>query len=105
MRRNPDAHEPEEQVDLHGLRPDDALRKLAQALHAARVRRRDRLLVITGRGWGNLDQQPVLRPRVEAWLEGAEARRLGVCGYRVAARGGALEVDLATSTDRPRREP
>ena len=81
-------------MDLHGLRPEEALRRLSQALHAARVGRASRLLVITGRGWGNLRQEPVLRPRVEAWLEGPEGRRQGVRAFRVVAKGGALEVEL-----------
>ena len=40
-------------VDLHGLTVERALRRVAQALHAARVRGRKRLLVVTGAGWGN----------------------------------------------------
>ena len=92
--RGESAQEPDFHVDLHGKRPAEALRHLAQALHTARVRRERRVLVITGRGWGNLEQRPVLRLRVEAWLEGDEARRLGVLGYRVSSLGGALELDL-----------
>ena len=83
-----------ETVDLHGLTVDQALRRLGQALHAARVRRRKRLLVITGAGWGNADQKPVLRPRLEEWLRGTEGRALGVKDVQVAHRGGALEVRL-----------
>lgn len=81
-------------VDLHGLPPDQALRRLAQALHAARVRGRPELLVITGAGWGNPTQQPVLRKRVEAWLRGPDGRALGVRDVQVVHRGGALEVRL-----------
>ena len=50
--------------------------------------------VITGRGWGNLQQKPVLRPMVEEWLRGEHGQRLGVLGYRVTARGGALLLEL-----------
>ena len=82
------------EVDLHGLRPEQALRRLAQALHAARVAGAPELLVITGRGWGNREQRPVLRGRVEAWLRGEEGQRLGVRGCRVVAKGGALVVSL-----------
>jgi DNA-nicking Smr family endonuclease len=85
---------PPESVDLHGKPPEQALRALAQALHAARVRRADSLHVITGRGWGNLAQEPILRRRVEAWLKGPDGRRLGVRAVRVTAKGGALDVDL-----------
>lgn len=87
-----DGERPE--VDLHGLRPEQALRRLAQALHAARVAGAPEVLVITGRGWGNREQRPVLRGRVEAWLQGSEGRRLGVRGSRVVAKGGALVVRL-----------
>ena len=90
-----DARDPDlPSVDLHGLYPEQALRRLAQELHAARVAGHRTLLVITGRGWGNLRQEPILRPRVEEWLRGPEGRRLGVCGFRVVAKGGALEVEL-----------
>jgi len=81
-------------VDLHGLPPERALQRLARALHTARVRGDARLRVITGRGWGNLAQEPVLRRRVEAWLRGPEGRRLGVAGFEVVAKGGALDVRL-----------
>jgi DNA-nicking Smr family endonuclease len=84
-----------ESVDLHGLTVDQALRRLSQALHAARVRGREHLLVITGAGWGNPDQRPVLRPRVEAWLRGPEGRALGVKDVQRVSRGGALDVRLA----------
>ncbi|HED65284.1 MAG TPA: hypothetical protein ENJ09_06995 [Planctomycetes bacterium] len=81
-------------IDLHGLRPDQALRRLAQELHAARVRGARSVLVICGRGWGNLEQRPVLRGKVEAWLLSEEGRRLGAQSFEVTAKGGALEVRL-----------
>ena len=74
---------------------DPALRRLRQELHAARVRGLERVLVITGRGWGNLEQAPVLRTEVEAWLRGPEARGLGVAGFERTAKGGALLLRLA----------
>ena len=86
-----------EEIDLHGLRPEDALRRLSRGIHTARVRGADRLLVITGRGLGNPLQQPVLRKRVEAWLRSPEGRRAGALRFRVVSRGGALEVDLGAA--------
>jgi DNA-nicking Smr family endonuclease len=90
-------HEPadeSEEVDLHGLHVGQALRRVAQALHAARVRGRKRLLIVTGAGWGNPDQKAVLRPRVEAWLRGPEGRALGVKDVQRVHREGALAVLL-----------
>jgi DNA-nicking Smr family endonuclease len=91
-----DTEEPEVTLtlDLHGLGVDAALRRVAQALHAARVRGLQSLLVITGAGHGNPDAKPILRPRIEAWLRGPDARRLGVKDVRRVHRDGALEVRL-----------
>jgi DNA-nicking Smr family endonuclease len=88
-------NEPEEDaIDLHGLTVEQALRRVAQELHAARVRGRKRLLVVTGAGWGNKDQKAVLRPRIEAWLRGPEGRAFGVKDVQRAHRDGALDVRL-----------
>jgi DNA-nicking Smr family endonuclease len=86
--------DPPHEVDLHGLRPDDALRRVEREIHTCRVRRLDRLKIITGRGWGNLKQQPILRPKVERWLSGPVARRLGVLDFEVADDGGSLVVRI-----------
>ena len=81
-------------LDLHGLRPLEALRRLAMELHAARVRRLDVLVVVTGRGWGTRAQEPILRTHVETWLAGPEGRRLGALSWRRVHRDGALEIRL-----------
>lgn len=90
----PRAPEPGASVDLHNLRPEEALRALERALHTARVRGAPTLTVITGRGLGNARQEPVLRGRVETWL-GSEGRRFGALDWRPIALGGALEVRLS----------
>ncbi len=82
------------ELDLHGLPPDRALRRVIQELHASRVRGLRRLRLITGRGWGNARQEPVLRTRIEAWLRGPEAASFGVQRFERSAKGGALEVFL-----------
>jgi DNA-nicking Smr family endonuclease len=92
-----------DEVDLHGLAPERALRKLLQDLHAARVRRRREVLVITGRGMGNRLQQPLLRTQVEAWLRGPDGVRAGVVSFTQEHRGGALLVRL--HGDAPRSGP
>lgn len=100
MREDPLLDDPDDDpdnadvVDLHGLTVERALRRVAQALHTARVRRRPRLLVVTGAGWGNPDQKAVLRPAVEAWLRSPEARELGVKDVQRVHRDGALDVWL-----------
>jgi DNA-nicking Smr family endonuclease len=83
-----------ETVELHGLTVERALRRVAQALHTARVRGLSRLVVVTGAGWGSPGQQPVLRPRVEAWLRGPEGRALGVKDVQRARGDGALDLWL-----------
>lgn len=84
---------PPRTLDLHGLRPDQALRRVEQELHAARVQGLPSLTIVTGRGLGNRLQQPVLRGRVEAFLA-REGPRLGVLGVQATSRGGALLVRL-----------
>src|SRR5689334_15949521 len=81
-----------------------AERALRRELHAARVRGEAGLIAITGLGFGNAAQVPVLRNHVEAWLAAAEAKKLGVQGFRRVHRGGALEIRLATPRDRSRVE-
>jgi len=82
------------EVDLHGCRPVEALRRLERALHTARVRGAPRLLVITGKGLGNHSQQPLLRGRVESWLGSPEGQRAGARGFQRVSGGGALEVKV-----------
>ncbi len=82
------------EIDLHGVTPEGALRRLSQELHAARVRGDKRVLVITGRGLGNERGEPVLRGQVERWLAGPHGKRLGVHSFERQSRGGALEVEL-----------
>lgn len=86
--------DPVSQVDLHGLSPEGAISRLGQGLHAARVAGHRSVLVITGRGWGNRERKPVLRQHVERWLGSPDARRYGVRGFEIAAKGGALDVRL-----------
>ncbi len=82
------------QTDLHGLTPEAALRRLARALHTARVRGARELLVITGRGMGNAAQKPILRRKVEVWLRSGEGRRAGAGSFEVRNKGGALLVQV-----------
>ena len=85
------------EVDLHGLTTVQAERRAAQELHASRMRREGTLVLVTGRGFGNRLQEPVLRRHLEAWLRGPEGVRLGVIGVRVTSKGGALELRLGST--------
>lgn len=81
-------------IDLHGLTVEQGLRRVRQELHAARVRRLTRVVIVTGAGWGSPDGRARLREAVESWLRGPEGRELGVKDVRRVHRGGALEVSL-----------
>ena len=90
----PDPSPNPREVDLHGLDSQRAFRRLEQELHAAKVRGETRLLVITGRGWGNREQKPILRQKTEAWLKGPRGQALGVKSFQVTQKGGALLLML-----------
>lgn len=79
---------------FHGLRPEQALKRVAQLLHQARVQGAPEVEIITGRGLGNAKMSPVLRTRVEAWLLGPEGRRHGALSFQRQAKGGALRVKV-----------
>ena len=92
--------DPDAQVDLHGLAPEQALRALSRGLHAARLRRATSVLVITGKGWGNREQKPILRQKVEAYLRGPDGLRAGVEGFTLESHGGALLVRMRRDAQR-----
>jgi DNA-nicking Smr family endonuclease len=95
MARRPPAPEPDFTIDLHGLHSEQALRRLEQELHAARVRHMSYGVVISGRGWGSPTGKAVLTPLVLKWLQGPDGRRLGVRNARLVNKGGAVAIDLA----------
>ena len=104
MKRENENRKPLPELDLHRHSWANAGRVLRRELHAARVRGEAGLVAITGLGFGNPGQEPVLRTHVEHWLRGEEARHLGVQGFRRVHRGGALEIKLVVPRDRARVE-
>jgi DNA-nicking Smr family endonuclease len=92
-------------LDLHRRTWAEAERQVRHALLTWRRRGFELALIVTGRGWGNPRQEPILRTKVERWLDAEEARSLGVKGWRRVSRDGALEVRLARSGGARRREP
>ena len=94
MTNRPERSKRRREIDLHRLTGEQARRLAARELHTARVRGEEGLILITGRGFGNAAQEPILRGHMESWLASAEARRLGVLSWQRVSRGGALEVLL-----------
>lgn len=89
-----DSEAEESTIDLHGCTVEEALQRLRHGLHAVRVRRGRQAIVITGRGLKSPDGRPILRPRVVDWLKTAQARTLGVTGFKLVNKGGAIQVSL-----------
>lgn len=83
------------EIDLHRMTALQAERAVARALHTWRVQRVERALLVTGRGWSNAKQEPILRTKLEAWLSSEAARRLGVRSWRRTSKDGALEIVIA----------
>lgn len=85
----------EHQLDLHGLRRDEALTALPRFLQSARNRGQKAVLVITGKG-NHSAEEPVLQQAVASWLR--EAGRELVLEFAPAPRelggSGAFVVFL-----------
>jgi DNA-nicking Smr family endonuclease len=56
------------EIDLHGLRRDEARERLAAFVRAATLRGQRCLRVVHGKGHGSPGRQPVLKSRVQRWL-------------------------------------
>lgn len=56
------------QIDLHGLRSDEARDAMAQFIRDAAKRGLRCVRVIHGKGLGSLNREPVLKGKVRAWL-------------------------------------
>jgi DNA-nicking Smr family endonuclease len=82
------------QLDLHGLRRDDARDQLGEFLRQA-IRRNQRCVrVIHGKGLGSPGQEPVLKSMVHSWLVQKD-EVIGFCTARPSDGGdGALVVLL-----------
>jgi DNA-nicking Smr family endonuclease len=83
------------QLDLHGLRVDDARQTLTEFMKRATDQGWRCVRVVHGKGLGSKDKQPVLKGRVRSWLVQKQAV-LGFVAARPAEGGaGALVVLLA----------
>ncbi|WP_374625106.1 Smr/MutS family protein [Pandoraea sp.] len=92
------------QIDLHGLRRDEAREALSAFLHDAVKRGLRCVRVIHGKGLGSVNREPVLKDKVRGWL----AQKAEVLAWAQAqghdGGGGALLVLLQPAQTRaPRR--
>ena len=88
------------QIDLHGLRRDEARESLAGFVRESTRRGERCLRVVHGKGHGSPGRQPVLKARVQRWL--AQCAEVIAFAQAPGAQGGAgaLIVLLAGSTQR-----
>lgn len=84
----------QDQLDLHGLRVDQAREAVAQFVRDAMKRGIRCVRIIHGKGLGSMDKKPVLKSKVRNWLVQKE-EVLAFCQARAADGGsGALMVLL-----------
>lgn len=93
----------QDEIDLHGLRREDARTQLAAFLRDALQRGLRCVRVVHGKGHGSPGREPVLKGKVRTWL----VQRADVIAF-VQARAsqggsGALIVLLQPTDTRPRR--
>jgi DNA-nicking Smr family endonuclease len=82
------------QLDLHGMRRDEAREALAEFLRNAVKRGLRCVRVIHGKGLGSVNKEPVLKSKVRSWLVQKE-EVIAFCQARAADGGaGALVVLL-----------
>lgn len=93
------------QLDLHGLRREEARTAVSGFLREAHQQGLRCLRVIHGKGHGSPGREPVLRPKVHRWL----AQRREVIAFAQASGpqggAGALIVLLAPSGRQPNGQP
>ncbi|ASU39784.1 DNA mismatch repair protein MutS [Herbaspirillum sp. meg3] len=86
------------QLDLHGLRRDEAREALGEFLRQARRRGQRCVRIIHGKGLGSVNKEPVLKQKVRNWLAQKD-EVIAFCQARPADGGsGALVVLLQSST-------
>lgn len=75
------------QIDLHGLRRDEAREQLGDFVRQALQRGQRCVRVVHGKGLGSPGREPVLKAKVQRWL----AQRIEVIAFTqaTAAEGGA----------------
>lgn len=86
------------QLDLHGLRTDEAREALAEYLRSVTRRGQRCVRIIHGKGLGSINKEPVLKNKVRNWLVQKE-EVLAFCQAKPSDGGsGALVVLLKAQT-------
>ena len=86
------------QLDLHGLRTDEAREALAEFLRLAHRRGLRCVRVIHGKGLGSINKEPVLKKKVHSWLVQKD-EVMAFCQAKPSDGGsGALVVLLKART-------
>ncbi len=85
------------QLDLHGMRRDEAREALGEFLRAALRRGQRCVRVIHGKGLGSVNKEPVLKNKVRAWLVQKE-EVIAFCQARAADGGSGALVVLLKAT-------
>jgi DNA-nicking Smr family endonuclease len=92
----------QDDLDLHGLRRDDAREHIGQFLRQAVQRRLRCVRVIHGKGLGSKSREPVLKSMVHSWLVQKD-EVIAFCEARPSDGGdGALLVLLKAALQAPR---
>ncbi|AMO99542.1 smr domain protein [Collimonas arenae] len=88
----------QQQLDLHGMRRDEAREALAEFLRLAAKRGWRCVRIIHGKGLGSINKEPVLKSKVRSWLVQKD-EVLAFCQATAAEGGsGALLVLLKGQT-------
>ena len=86
------------QLDLHGMRRDEAREALAEFLRSASRRGLRCVRVIHGKGLGSINKEPVLKNKVRNWLVQKE-EVIAFCQARAAEGGSGALVVLLKATN------
>lgn len=82
------------QLDLHGLTIPEARQALASFLHGSQIRGAQCVIIIHGKGYGSQHKQPILKNKVNSWLQ-QHSEVLAFCSAQPANGGtGAVYVLL-----------
>ncbi len=90
----------QDELDLHGLRVDEARELLGHFLRESLRRGMRCVRVVHGKGLGSKDRQPVLKGKVRVWLAQRD-EVIAFCQARPAEGGSGALVVLLRPASRP----